>query len=454
MRYMRLLPFLTAAFPLLLGCNAVLDVGDGDGGSGNGDGGPCEGLRCQVPRCDNGGTTTLTGVVNIPAGNLPLYNATVYVPNAKVAPIGTGASCDRCDQALSGDPITKTTTDIRGRFTLTGVPAGKDIPLVIVAGKWRRQVTIPSVTSCQSAPVDAGLTRLPRNQAEGDIPRFALSTGGADAMECLLRKLGIDDKEFTTEAGTGRVHLYGGNGGTNKFAPTLNNGASLTASQRVPTASWWDKVENLTKYDVLVLSCEGAQNLDYKSTTSRANLQSYINAGGRVFASHWHNAWLQGAPMPLASVATWGGSNDLMTISANIDAPANMPEDRRNAFADWMVNVGASTQRGVFQIQNAKRTVQTINASLTQRWVYYQPNPMTTSPQYFLFNAPVGAAPDQQCGRMVFSDIHVTGATGGDTSKPDKPFPTGCTTTMLTAQEKALIFMLFDLSNCLDPIIG
>ena len=73
--------------------------------------------------------------------------------------------------------------------------------------------------------------------------------------------------------------------------------------------------------------------------------------------------------------------------------------------------------------------------------------PMST--QYFSFTTP--ATPNAAaCGKVVFSDVHVSAGTGtatDDSSQPSKPFPTGCVTTDLSAQEKALEFMLFDLSS-------
>ena len=69
--------------------------------------------------------------------------------------------------------------------------------------------------------------------------------------------------------------------------------------------------------------------------------------------------------------------------------------------------------------------------------------------QYMSVNTPVemSATPENQCGRFIHTDLHVA---GNSTSSSDQgtPFPGGCDKGELTPEEKALAFMIFDLSNC------
>jgi hypothetical protein len=394
---------------------------------------PCVTLACKVASCPSGNRTTLTGVVNIPAGNLPLPNATVYVPNNKPDPLPEGVSCNRCDAPLSGFPITRATTDANGRFRLEGVPDGDDIPVVIQVGKWRRQITIPTVVPCTDNEIAPEQTRLPRNKSEGDIPKIALSTGGADAIECLLRKIGIDDTEFTPETGDGRVNLYAGQSGTNRYEARLG-GATFTSGP-----GFWDKLENLKKYDVVLHSCEGTPTVGNKSVAARQALLDYLSLGGRAFASHYHYVWIEQGPAPMPMVATWNHRIDIGSATADLDT--SFP--RGAELADWLVNVGASTQRGKLALTQVKADVSAVNPSYAQRWIHIPPNNV----QYLSFNVPLGAQETGQCGRMVFTDIHVA---NGDTSSSGMTFPGGgCKSTTLSPQEKALVYMFFDLSNCL-----
>jgi hypothetical protein len=453
-------------------------TGSGSGGASGsgitgtaGAAGPCTGLACNqstctmgsctVPACAAGARTTVSGVVYDPAGKVPLYNITVYVPNKALDPIVDGPTCDPCDpktgtSLLSGDPITITKTDEKGHFQLGlmggDVPAGDNIPLVIQVGKWQRQVTVAHVTACTDTMLtDVNQTRLPRNQMEGHIPKIALTTGQKDAMECLLRKIGIEDPEFTPETGTGRVNFYAGGGGTSSYAPTLNGGAAFT-----PASPWWDSLDNLKKYDILLHSCEGGFGsydgnnppMSTKSPAALQALQDWADLGGRVFASHWHAYWFEKGTPSFQSIATF---NHRDGIPNPYDATIDQTFPTGKSLATWMMNVGGSTMPGIVTIAQdaSNRLVDAATGGTTsQRWIYAS----TLTPQSVQYLSATTPIPGGHCGRAVLSDIHVSaGAVGSD--MPATPFPGGCITTDLSPQEKVIEFMLFDIAACVQPII-
>lgn len=433
------------------------DISDGNGGGGDPDGGDdsvdaCVGLECAVVTCTGGTSTTLTGTVYAPNGSLPLYNVTVYVPRDEVGPLPSGATCDQCGQTPSGNPIAIATTDIRGEFRLENVPAASDVPLVIQVGKWRRMITVPSVAACAETALTSEQTRLPKNQSEGDIPQMALTTGGADALECLLRKIGLDDSEFTTASGAGRVHLYAGVGGTDEFESALNGGAALPDAQTL-----WGTTDDLMPYDVAFLSCEGDQNPNTKPMDSRRALAAYTAVGGRVFMSHWHNIWVEAAPQEAGWSEVVTEHDHLETFDEPITVNINTAFPKGSDLAAWLVHVQASSTPGQIEVVGGRHTVQAIDEDLAEKWIY-----MTDSGgapdhdhrpavQYYQFTTPLDQPADNRCGKVVFSDIHVS---EGDTSDANHPFPSGCETEGLTPQEKVLAFMIFDIAACIAPPIG
>src|SRR6185503_699631 len=195
--------------------------GNGSGGTGGGVPlGGSAGTAGTIPGGGSAGTspctsttgTSISGFVYDPAGKVPLYNVVVYVPvaGAELPAITEGASCEKCS-GREARAVAVALTDATGHFVLQDTPSGSDVPLVMEVGKWRRQVSIPNVAACEENVIDDHeLTRLPRNQGEGHLPKIAMVTGHSDAVECLLRKIGIDDAEFTLEDGGGRVNMFYG----------------------------------------------------------------------------------------------------------------------------------------------------------------------------------------------------------------------------------------------------
>jgi len=398
------------------------------GGSGGGGPGPCVNLECQQVPCSGGGTTALSGVVVAPTQPQygapdPLYNALVYIPNAPVTPFKDGVSCDKCGAPASGSPVVAALTDSHGKFILTNAPVGQNIPLVIQIGRWRRQVIIPEIKACVDNPVGTDLTRLPRNKGEGDIPHIAIASSPYDAEECILRKIGLDDAEFTAPGQNGRVHIYEGDGAT---LP-----GTLTMDQL------WGSLATLKTYDMVLFPCSSVAMGD---PAAMQNVFDFANAGGRVFATDLSYPWFKEGPAP------WPGTGKWITWTGiGVDPlPSTVDQSfpKGQALAEWLQNVGATTVLGDIDLHETYHVVDAVNPPTT-RWLYSK-NPATV--QTLSFNTPVGVKPEDQCGRAVYSNFHIAyGAGSWGTT-----FPAECSPAPLTPQEKVLEFLLFDLASCVQ----
>lgn len=450
------------------------------------------GLACQVAYCANdaGSGTTISGTVYDPAGNNPLYNVIVYVPNdpkGKLSPFPAGVQCSQCasSQSLAASlgAVTATYTDVNGHFTLTNAPSGSDIPIVVQSGKWRREILLTSVTQCAANLIPAAgattgpgsctwtnandVTRcqlhLPRNQYDGydyvkadgatygraDLPQIAIVTGSADPLECILLKAGVDpsevssyDKDLPLTATTTHHHIH-------FFESDQAPGASLDPSygtNQKGSVLWLDHGDpaptaptppHYDYYDLVMLPCEG-DSLDkhslYTSATTQgepyANIIKYADMGGRIFTTHFGYTWLQypgrspsGSNLPyvaapdnwggLKGVADWTHSTGTVDTSDPLTSTVITTFPKGAIFSQWLQNVGATTTPGQLVIHEARQDLtvapDSAYAGASQPWMTAPaPSGGGTFDDHFTFNTPFNAAAASQCGRVVYSDFHVS----------------------------------------------
>jgi len=454
----------------------------------------CNGPLCGVSAKDNcagKGTpfTSITGVVYDPAGALPLYDIYVYIPSSTPDPIDPGnPACTPCEAPASGGPIIGTLTDEHGAFTLVqpdatslGVPSGTSIPLVIQTGKWRKQITIQTVTACAATAIPdpatpAGKLRLPANSSEGDMPIIAF-TSGCDPAECFLRHVGISDSEFVapgaplpvpwtaaaakpampTPEGAGHVRFY-----TGRNEQTSGGNASMVSGGNTyaNTYMWWTSSANLLENDIIFNACE-CSPYD-RGAAAYPAMDAYLKGGGRLFTTHYYYNWF--APTTgtadLESVASWNPNKNTNSPTETEMDTIDQTFPKGIAFATWLQDNAITTTLGSITLGDTRDNMNNIlpagcqaaaaagaGSCLSTQWIY---NKAQAHPRYISFNTPVAAPVANQCGRAVFSDVHLSGTTSNAT------FPEECMDSNLdptsdhVTNEKALEFLFFDLSSCVQ----
>ncbi len=388
---------------------------------------PCVGLECKVVTDCPGVPTTLRGKVFDPAGSNPLYNIQVYIPGGntpdELPPMKDstqepdGIACETCSSVVL-NPLRSALTDGTGEFVLENVPVDQDVPVVVQVGKWRRLFKFDITKKCEENKVPDRTFKLPKNGDEGNMPQIAVTSGAFDALECLLRGIGIDDSEFVMGDDTGgHVHIYKGYGG----------------GMGPPAQNFWTDATQLRRYDMVLLSCEGDEHNENKGDKSA--IYDYLNAGGKAFATHYHYTWFKNSPQDeFKTVASWDPAFGIPPSQFDV----NMSFPKGEKFAEWLRATGASPTLGKIQLQSSTNSVNTVNDP-TLAWITGANN----QAKYFSFNTPISAPVEEQCGRAVFSDVHIT-----DKAGPTSIGSCGISSGGLNSQQKALEFLFFDLSSC------
>jgi hypothetical protein len=401
-----------------------------------------------------GSPTTVSGKVYDPASKNPLYNVVVFIPDdeTKLPKITQGTkTCSTCDVSI-GDYVSAVTTKVDGTFTLSPVPTGTNVPIVVQIGKWRRITHVNIANDCKANTVADKTLHLPGSKAEGDMPQMALLTGGCDDMSCFLLNVGIKSTEFNAPHAGGRVDVYqgvglGGVGGPN-LDTTIGTGGNCTTT----SCPLWASKAAFEAYDMAILSCEcGEQNGTNETTAGYTNLHDWLNEGGKVFASHYNYTWFQMNPDPKwAATATWLGAS-IALGSGTYDLDTTFPKGV--SMGAWLSAVGALTSKGpppTMMATSVATSVSAVNKATTLRWIY---DPSSSDTKYLSFNTPIGGIapnPDagesgqQYCGKAVFTDLHTSSSLTAMAAR----VPTDCTAADLTAQQKALEYLFFDLSAC------
>jgi len=481
---------------MVLPDGAVVSVG-GDGGGGiqiRCDAGV--GAQCNDQNCGGGGSTVITGRVLDPAGKNPLWNVTVFVrdPTIPLPDLSAEKLQCGCGALYPADVLGYGQTDADGVFKINAAPYGTNISLVVQIGKWRKEYDGFTITRCGTNTVPD--LNLPKDTSEGSLPDIAISTGGADSLECLPFRMGVSASEYVGGAGgNGHIHIFHGYDGANTATPAPDSYQAL-----------WDSTADLEKHDIVLLSCEGHETTGGGSAAGggsgaamsnayQQSLLDYANAGGRVFASHYHYAWFKQPPgaatavgFAAANVATWQGSNgdsEAIDDNSQFDSDIDTTLAAGGAFPEgqfmqqWLGNVGALTN-SLLPIQYARINVVALTQPPAVEWIHLDPsvkasavktsgtNFVPNATQYFSIDTPINATSENVCGRVVYSDLHVSGGPGAGVGMLPADYatgnrmgggqmmggtvPSGCAAHDLSPQEKALEFMLFDLSSCLVPI--
>lgn len=426
---------------LLLAACGSPSRGGGDGDGGAQDSGPSA-------KCPAGSETTIVGTLFAPNGKDPVPNATVYVPSGAPAPFPDGVACDLCGM-VSGARV-QATTGPDGTFALPGAPDG-EVTLVAELGRFRSVRTMRVAPCAQNVvPADPGVAglRLPGKDgdlAPGDrVPKIAVATGDFDQIECVLKRMGLQS-----------IDLYDDRTGAT-LPKTIATFESLVSD-----------LAKMKQYHIIFVNCTAAQHFEptLQKPGVLANLEAYVAAGGRLYATDWAYDVIHQVPefAPMMCFIEDGvlGPAPPATCAGKPAPPGAAHSDTAwhtsatildSTMAAWLANFPSTIAKG--QVPVAFNFV-VINKVQGDTKVYAEGNAEAqgSTPMLAKGTRPLTVTFDyKQCGRVHYSTYN-TEPSNVVANTAATRYP-GCDNRdTFNAQERLLEYLVFQTAQCIPPIL-
>lgn len=366
------------------------------------DAGPADaqGFNPDAPSIGSGSTekADVKGTTYAPNGKLPLAGVLVYWSREEPEEIPDGVYCDTCVELPEG---TSTISDEKGKFTLN-LPVEQELFVVVQKGQFRRVTKVTVAKDEQE--IEKKSTTLPgkMNKSKGDtIPTIAIMTqetaSNRDIIHDALDKLGVTEYEFL-------------------------NGESPSDH------SVTENIDELSKYQIVMFPCGSEQPSEGDVET----LREYAKRGGKIYTSDYALEYLNKTFEGVVSdIST--GAQGLESCASGSCGPGRFTDDK---LAAWMEATGDSSVEleGIYSKFGELHPISVPGIGDDAAMVDATPKVWSEvqgtdeSWQQASFSITYG------CGRGMFSIFHAH-SNGSD----------------LAPQEKALLFMLLEVSSCVKP---
>lgn len=395
------------------------------------------------------------GPGDVPPGQeIPIFGATIYVTDAKPAPIPQQTFCEPCIETPQGAIQSKHD----GSFELQVMGEGT-YWLVIQKGPFRleqQMVIAKGTTTLPPASTTLPSKLDPDNGAW--IPKVAIARGNFDAVEDILGKIG-----FGTMAGNklgtpdGEISFYDWDGtGTTSVQYLVQN------------------LPELLKYHIIFFPC--STNVDDALLTNQANLKNirqFVANGGKIYVTDWSGEASDRAfPPQIELGASFSpvdsiGTYDPVTLDGTLtqvgDADGSLYDAADGKAVDPDLNMWLGLQMGPTEENPVPSMYNPNFFTVSHNWNFIPKmnsvmkgadtmgNPVYDDPKAWVTGSdddghgPLPLAVTYEpagCGKVLYSTFQTSGASASEMHVG------------LTPQERVLLFLIMEISACTEnPII-